>query len=316
MAPDQIYQPIVCDDDDRERDAFAAHGAANREPGRVPEKARREGDHLTVEEAAVQRSRRPDPESCRESPIERPILFTRSRATGPISVNEATDALRWSARLQTGRGVARRRASPSTRVNEMATDAITRGERIDPLAPPPPEVVVLNRYGDEENEPLTVTEAANQLTDWRARHAEAQQQELQELVGEAEQERAEAQHSKHNSRPNNHNSSNPTATQPQPQPEMTPAQIERAQIAAEREHVTNLKKLSGMEAALRNDYDQLVAAVVQEFPSLRNGPPNPADVEQLRVQDPQRFQKLAHGRSDAARASAKDRCSGTPARRA
>ena len=52
-------------------------------------------------------------------------------------------------------------------------------------------------------------------------------------------------------------------------------------------------ELKVMRLPLRNDYDQLVAAVVQEFPSLRNGPPNPADVEQLRVQDPQRFQKLA-----------------------
>ena len=75
-------------------------------------------------------------------------------------------------------------------VEEMATDAIGRAQRIEPLAPPPPEVVVLNRYGDEEGEPLTVTEAANKLTDWRARHAEAQQQELQELVGAAEQERS------------------------------------------------------------------------------------------------------------------------------
>ena len=52
-----------------------------------------------------------------------------------------------------------------------------------------------------------MTEAANKLTDWRARHAEAQQQELQELVGEAEQERAEAAQQAHNRRPNSHNSS-------------------------------------------------------------------------------------------------------------
>ena len=87
-----------------------------------------------------------------------------------------------------------RRGSVRSQVEEMATDAIGRAQRIEPLAPPPPEVVVLNQFGDEEGEPLTVTEAANQLTDWRARHAEAQQQELQELVGAAEQERqAEAQ---------------------------------------------------------------------------------------------------------------------------
>ena len=162
----------------------------------------------------------------------------------------------------------------------MAADAIARGERIDPLAPPPPEVEVLDHFGEEESEPLTVTEAANELTDWRARHAEAQQQELQELVGEAEQERqAEAQQAQQAQQPTEQPQQQ--QQQQQPQPEMTPAQIERAQIAAERQRITNLKRIEGHEAALRNDYDQLVAGSRAEFPSLRNGPPDPADVEQL-----------------------------------
>ena len=56
--------------------------------------------------------------------------------------------------------------------------------------------------------------------------------------------------------------------------------------------ITNLKRIEGHEAALRNDYDQLVAAVVQEFPSLRNGPPDPAMSSNF-AQDPSSFQKLA-----------------------
>ena len=100
------------------------------------------------------------------------------------------------------------RASASDQINEMAADAIARGERIDPLAPPPPEAKVLEHFG-EDKQVLTPTEAANELTSWRERHTAAQQEELAELAGEAEQERSgSASTASASNRPNSsHNSS-------------------------------------------------------------------------------------------------------------
>ena len=214
MPPDQIYQPIVSDDDDESETPSPRTDLPIANPAEFRRKA--DGEELTVEEAA-QRQRQPDPESP-ESAYERPIVKHKVAGTGPISVTEATDALHYSRGYKMGEEL-RAAGFSQKQVEEMATDAIGRAQRIEPLAPPPPEVVVLNQFGDEEGEPLTVTEAANQLTDWRARHQQAQQQELQELIGEAEQERAKAAQQ-----------AQPPTEQPQqqPQPEMTPAQIERA----------------------------------------------------------------------------------------
>ena len=207
MAPDQIYQPIVSDDDDQSE----TPSPRTELPIENPAEFRRKPDEGEIDRRGsdAQRQRRPDPESP-ESAYERPIVKHKVAGTGPISVNEATDALHYSRGYKMGEEL-REAGFSQNQVEEMATDAIERAQRIEPLAPPPPEVVVLDHFGDEEGEPLTVTEAANQLTDWRARHAEAQQQELQELVGEAEQERAEAQQAA-SSRPNSHNSSNRAAT--------------------------------------------------------------------------------------------------------
>ena len=74
-------------------------------------------------------------------------------------------------------------------LGEMAADKLERGLRRDPQAPPPPEVKVLEHFGDEKQS-LTPKEAADELTNWR--DAEKQQEALQELVGEAQQERAGA----------------------------------------------------------------------------------------------------------------------------
>jgi hypothetical protein len=110
---------------------------------------------------------------------------------------------------------------------------------------------------------------------------------LQELVGEAEQER-QAEAAQQAQPP----TEQPQQQQSQQQPQPSPEQIERAQVAAERQRITNLKRIEGHEAALRLDYDQLVAAVVQEFPSLQHGRPTPEQVEDLRQKDPARHQKL------------------------
>jgi hypothetical protein len=176
-------------------------------------------------------------------------------------------------------------------LGEMAADAIARGERIDPLAPPPPEAKVLEYFG-EDKKVLNPTEAANELTSWRARHQEAQQAELAELAGEAvaqaqqEAQQAEAQQAQQQQ----------PEPQQQPQPQQpTPQEVERAQLRAERRWIETLKRIEGVEASWRHDYDKLVAEVVAEFPSLRtHGLPTPEQVENLRQTDPARFQKLAN----------------------
>jgi hypothetical protein len=282
---DQVYQPIVSDDDDQSETPSPRTELQIENPAEFRTKFETdEGDHLTVEEATAQRSRRPDPHSA-EDAFQRPMTVHKVKGNGPISVNQASDALRWSRAYKLGTEL-REVGLSEQQVAEMAADAIARGERIDPLAPPPPEVKVLEHFG-ENKKVLTPTEAANELTSWRERHTAAQQEALAELAGEAvaqaqqEAQQAEAQQAQQ-------------AQQAQPQQPQQPDPVtERQLVAAERQWITNLKRIEGHEAALRLDYDQLVAAVVQEFPSLRNGPPNPADVEQLRVQDPQRFQKLA-----------------------
>ena len=100
MAPDQIYQPIVSDDDTESETPSPRTELQIENPAEFRKKPD-EGDDLTVEEAAAQRSRRPDPESA-ESAYERPITVHKVKGDGPISVNEATDAMRWSRAYKLG----------------------------------------------------------------------------------------------------------------------------------------------------------------------------------------------------------------------
>jgi hypothetical protein len=150
------------------------------------------------------------------------------------------------------------------------------------LAPPPPEVKGLDEFGREDTGPISVEDAANQLTDWRQRHAEAQQAELQELAGEAAQHaQAEAQ-----------------AQQAQPEPQQQPqapdpVQTERQQLAQERQRLAYLKRSEGAEVVERIAYDELRNQVLSEFPSLRTRLPTPEQIEHLRQNDPARFQRLA-----------------------
>jgi hypothetical protein len=276
---DQVYQPVS--DEDMESETPPASELVIVDPAEFRRQRLddQERDDLTVEEGAAQRRRQPDPESA-ESAFERPITVHKVAGHGPITLNEATDALTYSRGFKLGADLAESGMSDA-QLNEMSADAMERGERLDPKAPPPPEVKVLEHFGEDKRE-LSPAEAADELTNWRARHQQEQQEALQELAGEAAQHaQAEAQQA-----------------QPQPEPQQQqpqrpdPVQTEKAQLARERAWVTHLAKMSGHEAALRNDLNQLGEAIYQEFPSLRNGPPNPADVEALRIQDPARHQKL------------------------
>ena len=72
------------------------------------------------------------------------------KGDGPISVNEASDALRWSRAYKLGAEL-REAGLSEQQLSEMAADAIARGERIDPLAPLPPEAKVRDHFGEEVN---------------------------------------------------------------------------------------------------------------------------------------------------------------------
>ena len=95
--------------------------------------------------------------------------------------------MRWSRAYKLG-GDLRDAGMSEDQINEMAADLVTRGERMDPLAPPPPEAKVLEHFG-EDKKVLTPAQAADELTNWRERHAQAQREALVELAGDAEQER-------------------------------------------------------------------------------------------------------------------------------
>jgi hypothetical protein len=84
-------------------------------------------------------------------------------------------------------------------------------------------------------------------------------------------------------------------SEPQPQPQaqpLTAEQQERQQLAQERQRITHIKQMEGVEASWRSDYDRVRAQALAEFPSLQNGAPNPADIEDLRARDPARHQRL------------------------
>jgi hypothetical protein len=284
VAPDQIYQPVSDEDDQSETPPAGGSTELPIESWSDYKRSLEESvdkSDLTTEEAANTRRRQPDAESP-ESAHERPITVHRVKGGGELSLNEAADNIHYSRGLKLGQEL-RGAGFSEAQLDEMSSGALERAQRLDPKIPPPPEVKGLDEYGRVDDGPISVDEAANQLTDWRQRHAEAQQAELQEMIGEAEAaQRAQAQQAQ------------PEPAEPQQQQPQAPdpVQTERAQIAKERAWVTHLARMSGQEAALRNDLSQLGEAIYQEFPSLRNGPPNPAEVEHLRQTDPARHQKL------------------------
>jgi hypothetical protein len=250
MAPDEVYQPFVSDED-AESETPPASELSIVDPAEFRRKPDDEGDHLTTEDAASQHRRRPDPESP-EDASQRPLVVHKVKGQGPISLNEAVDATRWSRSYKLGAEL-REAGLSQEQIGQMAADAVERGERIEPLAPPPPEVKGLVEYGREDDGPINVEEGARQLSEWRERHAAAQQAELAELAGEAVQHaQAEAQ-------------AQQPQPEPQPQPQQTPEQVERARLAQERQRLAFLKRSEGIEVAERVAYDQLRAQVVAEF---------------------------------------------------
>jgi hypothetical protein len=217
-----------------------------------------------------------------ENASERPLVRMRSTGDGPLTLQEASDDIRFSRARQLGADL-RETGYSQEQINEVAVaknEAALDGLPDNP--DPPVEVKLPPEFGEEKDRPLSATEAADKLTDWRQEQEATRQAELAALVGSQEQTQAEAQQAQPTEQP-----------QLQPQAQPTPEQSERAQLAQERQRITHIKRMDGVEASWRHNYDQLCEAAAREFPSLRNGPPDPAHVEQLRQQDPARFQRLA-----------------------
>jgi hypothetical protein len=211
-----------------------------------------------------------------ENASERPLVRMRSEGDGPLTLEQASDDIRFSRAKKLGADL-RATGYSQEQINEVA---VAKNEAaLDGLPDNPETPVEVNITGAwEKNEPLTATEAAERLGEWRAQQEAARQAELAALVGSQEQAQAEQQ------------------AQPQPEPQQRPqpdpVQTERAQIAKERQWVEYARKMDAHEAALRMDYDQLRQAVANEFPSLRSQIPTPEQVEHLRQNDPARHQKL------------------------
>jgi hypothetical protein len=235
-------------------------------------------DSLTIEEATEERVRHRQEQPTHENASGRPLVKLKSRG-GPQNLREASQDLSFTRGLQM-REELLRAGHTEHELAALSTEKLEAAARGDPLDPPPDKVELTDKWGNPEDGPLSADEAANKLSLWREEQAQQRAEELAQLTGELE------------------------ARQQQPEPEQQPEQppqqaqpqqpTEQQQLAQERWRIANLKRMEGHEVAARIDYDQLVAAVVQEFPSLRNGLPTPEQVEDLRQKDPARFQKLAN----------------------
>jgi hypothetical protein len=236
---------------------------------------------LTVEEATEETvRRRQQQDTSPETAHERPITRLRSRG-GPQSIKDATDDLRLT------RGLAKRDELLAAGYNEgeiqqLSEAMLEAAQRGDDLRNPPPDVVEIPKaFGEDGTEPLDAHEAATKIGEWRTEQQRLREAELAELTGEhAARQQEQAQQTEQQQQP---------AQPPQPDP----VQLERQQLAQERQRLSALKSMEGVEANLRNGYDKLVANILQEFPGLQNGPPSQAELEDLRQQAPARFNQLA-----------------------
>jgi hypothetical protein len=274
---DSVYRPISDADEESETHAATDQPVASWSKFKDELEANVSRDSLTPEEATEETVRRREETPTPENSHLRPITRLRSKG-GPQTLREASDDLRLT------RGIAKREELLEAGYNEQEIHQLSAAvqeaaERDDDLRNPPPDVVEIPReFGETGNEPLDAHEAAAKITEWRAEQERQRQAELVELTGEhaaRQQQEYEAQQP-----------AQPAQQRP------TPEQTERQQLAIERQRITALKSMEGVEANLRNSYARLVARVVEDFPALKNGPPNPAHIEELRQKEPARFQQL------------------------
>ena len=277
---DEVYRPLSENDDETPPPAVDFKIESYNDFQKALKEHVGASDHdLSSEEVADditprrQREEAPSPENASE----RPLVRMRSTGDGPLMLQEASDDIRFSRARQQGADLAAS-VYNQDQINEYARVKVEASLDGQPDNPDPPvEVKLHDRFG-EEGEELTAHEAAEKLGAWREEQERQRQAELAELVGQP-QEQAEAQQAQQ------------PVEQPQSQPQLTPEQAERQQLAQERQQLIALKRIEGIEASWRHNYDQLRQAVANEFPGLSQA--TAADVEQLRVQDPARFQRLA-----------------------
>jgi hypothetical protein len=228
---------------------------------------------LTVEKAATTRRRR-DEAPTPENASERPIVRHKVSGDGPLTLNEAADSLQFSRGLKVRSDLLEAGYSEA-QVDAHALSALENNQH--PFHEPPPVEVKLPRdFGEDENEPLTVREAVEKKANWRADQERQKQEALAQLVGDAEAREAQQQQ--------------PEQQQPEPQqPEAPdPVQIERQQVAVERQVAEGLAQLSGVEVATFNQLDQFTRNALHAFQDIKS----PQDLEALRQNNPQRFNQL------------------------
>jgi hypothetical protein len=234
-------------------------------------------DSLTLEQAANETTRRRQEFPTPENSSDRPIVVHKLAGDGPKTLREATDDLAYSRGLQM-RDDLLTTGHSEQEIQRLAMDKLEQAERGDPFEEPPAEFKDEDRWGAKTEE-LTASEAADKISLWRQQQAAERAQELAELTGRHEEQQAQSEQPQQ-----------PAQQQPQQQP--TPAQLERHQLAQERQSLALLRQMDAQEAQLHSGYQNLANRVLTDFPSLRNGPPNPADLEDLRQKAPARFQQL------------------------
>ena len=234
-------------------------------------------DDLTPEAATEESVRRRQEAPTAENASERPLVRLRSEG-GPQTLKEASSDLSFTRGYQ-ARDELLASGYTEQEVRQLGIDKMEAAVRGDLLAAPPDKVEFTDKWGEQESGELSASEAADKISAWRSQQAAERAAELAELTGRHEEQQAQSEQSQ---------------PEPQPEPQQPDAvQRERAQLAAERQNLALLRQMDHQEAQLHNSYQQLVARVVEDFPSLRNGPPSQADINDLREKAPARFQQLA-----------------------
>jgi hypothetical protein len=214
-----------------------------------------------------------------ENASERPLVRMRSTGDGPLTLEQASNDIRFSRARKLGADLAATGYSQE-QINELAVAKNEAALDGSPDNPDPPVEAKITEAWEKGDEPLTATEAADRLTDWRQQQEMQRQAELAALIGQPQEQQAPAEQAQ-------------PVEQPQQQPQADPVQAERHRLAQERQQLANLKRAEGAEVVERVAYDQLRAQVVSEFPSLRTQLPTPEQLEHLRQNDPARFSRLA-----------------------
>src|SRR5262245_57168300 len=214
---------------------------------------------LTVAEASAEQVRKRREREAGSVVIERKYS---GDAKDAISLREAADDLSWTRALEQGQSYLNVGFTPDEARTLVATPEV-------------PDEYVVHEPGEE----LSVREAATRVGQYRQAANAQRAAQLEAIAGALDERRAQQA----------------AVEQPPQQPEqhqpeqVDPAVQERQAIAAERNAVEAVKRMSAGEYMAAAQLNQISAAAQREFPDLRTA----ADIEALRVQNPRRFARLA-----------------------